>query len=144
RLRVRASDQCDACVMLPVRSLDRVRLRSPQPRAAPTSNTSRKYVAKQAGAKMGGFSRAAHLSSLYVSTRRHALGLWTYGLPASPRVVRTVEVDEPVVRVELDPAQRLAPEVVLPHVARRVRAPHLGGVVVLLRRAVAEGEQRMD
>src|SRR6476469_8582565 len=87
---------------------------------------------------------AAHLSSLYDQAWRHALGLWSTACRAGPDIVCTVQVDETVVGVELDLAQRLAAVVVLADVARRVRAPHLGGIVVLLRRAVAEGEQSMD
>src|SRR5689334_11029611 len=126
-----------------------MRLRPLQPLAAPTSNTWRKYVAKQAGArtryyKMGGHSGTAHLTSLCEPLGRHALRLWSTACRAGPGVVRAVEVDEPAVRIELDLAQGLPAEVVLAQIVRRVRAPHLGGIIVLLGRAVAEGEQRVD
>src|SRR5690242_7461003 len=61
-----------------------------------------------------------------------------------PRIVRSIDVDESLLRVELDLRQLFPGERVLPCVERRVRAPHFRRIVEVLRRSIAEGEAGAD
>src|SRR5690348_887758 len=61
-----------------------------------------------------------------------------------PGVVRAIDVDDPLVGIELDLRQLLAVEPIDADVDLGVRAPDFGWIVEVLRRAVGEGELRAD
>src|SRR5690348_15784023 len=60
--------------------------------------------------------------------------------PRGPCVVPAIDINEALLRIELDLRQLLPRELVLSDVIPRIRAPHFGRIVVVLRRAIGEAE----